>query len=406
MPANLGMSVNTIKHTERWSEEARASINDLGGFLDLQGGFYWTQETDQNRIPNIDYFSTTTGATGPAYTTLPAFAVAKIDSTYDEYSFFGNARLHIGSKFDILGGIRLAHDSQNYVQDYRGLLISISTGAIATGATTATLAANGGEKANVTTWMVSPRFRVTDDFMIYGRAATGYRPGGPNPAPPTGSIPLTFDPDSLTQYEIGFKAGTADHKLTVDAALFYTDWNHVQIQTSGGGFNYLVNGGKARSQGGELTLRYQPDRALSFGATLAYTDAKLSEAAPAVSGLKGDRLPYVPHWSGSLTADYAVPLNDTTKLTFGGTLSYIGDRTSDYSGKFPKHLSSYATVDLRAGLDMGKWTLSLFARNLTDNRAIVVTGQQGLAPSATAGAFYSASVITPRTFGAEAAIRF
>ena len=403
IPANLGVSVNTVKHTERWSEEARASVNDLAGVLDLQGGFYWTNESDTNRIPNIDYFSTVTGA---AITTLPPFAIARIDSTYDEYSFFGNARLHFGSKFDILGGIRLAHDNQNYVQDYRGLLISISTGAIATGATTATLAASGGEKANVTTWLVSPRFHVSDDFMVYGRAATGYRPGGPNPAPPTGGIPLTFDPDRLTQYEVGFKASTSDHRLSADAALFYTDWDHVQIQTSGGGFNYLVNGGTARSQGGELTLRYQPVGGLSFGANVAYTDAKLTEDAPKVSGLKGDRLPYVPRWTGSLTADYVVPLGDRRKLAFGGAVNYVGDRQSDYSGKFPKHLSSYATVDLHAGLDVGSWSLSVFARNLTDNRAIIVAGAQGLSPSNTAGAFYSAAIIQPRTIGAEASVRF
>lgn len=403
IPANLGVRVNTIKQTERWSQEMRASIDNVGGLLDLQGGFYWTHESDINRIPGIDYFSTATGA---AITTVPAFAVAKIDSTYEEYSFFGNARLHLGERFDILGGIRLAHDNQFYDQDYRGLLISISTGAIVTGATTATLAATGKEEANITTWMVSPRFRVSDNVMVYGRAATGYRPGGPNPAPPTGGIPLTFQPDKLTQYEVGLKASTPDRTFSADAALFYTDWDNVQIQTSGGGFNYLVNGGTARSQGGELTLRYQPTSAFSLGANVGYTDAKLTAAAPAAGGLNGDRLPYVPRWSGSLTADYTAELSASTSLNVGATLNYIGDRTSDYSNKFPKALPEYATFDLRAGLTTNGWTLSAFVKNLTDKRAIIVAGQQGLAASATPGAFYSAAVNQPRTIGAEASIRF
>ncbi|MBO9712013.1 TonB-dependent receptor [Sphingomonas sp.] len=402
VPANLGMRVDTVKHTSRWSEEARASINDVGGILDLQGGFYWTRESDINRIPRIDYFSTATGAS----ITLPPFAVAKIDSTYEEVSFFGNARLHLGERFDILGGVRRAHDSQTYAQDYRGLLISISTGAIATGAKSATLAANGKESANITTWLVSPRYRISDDFMVYARAATGYRPGGPNPAPPTGNIPNIFDPDKLTQYEVGFKASALDRALTLDAALFYTDWSHVQIQTSGGGFNYLVNGGSARSQGGEVTLRYQPVKAFTLGFNAGYTDAKLTADAPAAGGKDGDRLPYVPRLSGSLTADYSAELGGSAMLNLGASANYVGSRTSDYSQKFPKHLDSYATFDLRAGVSSGPWSLSAFVKNLADKRAIIVTGFQGLAASATPGAYYSAAYIQPRTIGAEAAIRF
>lgn len=403
IPANLGVRVNTIKHTERWSEEARASIDGVGGMLDLQGGVYWTHESDINKIPGIDYFSTATQA---PITTVPQFAIASILSTYEEYSVFGNARLHLGDKFDVLGGIRYSHDNQTYIQDYRGLLISISTGAIVTGATTATLAANGKESAGITTWLVSPRFKASDNLMFYGRAANGYRPGGPNPAPPTGGIPLTFDPDKLTQYEVGFKAQSGDHKFTADAALFYTDWNHVQIQTSGGGFNYLVNGGTARSQGGELSLAYRTGTGLSFGANAGYTDAKLTANAPAAGGLTGDRLPYVPQWTGSLSVDYAAELGGSMKANFGASANYVGDRRSDYSNKFPKMLPAYTTFDLRAGISGGQWSLSAFAKNIGDKRAFVVVGQEGLAANATAGQFYSASLIQPRTIGAEFALKF
>ena len=268
------------------------------------------------------------------------------------------------------------------------------------------LVALGGEKANVATWLVSPRFKVSDDLMIYGRAASGYRPGGPNPAPPTGGVPLTFQPDKLIQYEVGFKASAMNKKLSVDAALFYTDWNNIQIQTSAGGFNYLVNGGSARSQGGEVTIRLQPATGLTFGVNAAYTDAKLTADAPQAKGVDGDRLPYVPRLSGSLTADYGAAVSGTTKLNLGAAFNYTGSRLSDYSGSFPKHLSAYATVDLRAGLDFGTFSLSAFARNITDKRAIVVVGTESLATNNTPGAAYGAGVLTPRTIGLEAAIKF
>jgi iron complex outermembrane recepter protein len=398
IPPNLGIQLNTFKKTERWSQEARAGMNDIAGMLDLQGGFYWTYETNQNRIPGFDYFSTVTGA---PITTVPQFAVARIDSKYEEYSFFGNARLHITEKFDILGGIRYAHDNQDYEQDYRGLLISIVTGF-----KSPVLAAIGEESADVVTWLVSPRYRFSEDLMVYGRAATGYRPGGPNPAPPTGNIPLTFEPDRLTQYELGIKAQTADRALSLEAAAFHTDWNDIQIQTSSGGFNYIVNGGNARSRGAEATVRYRPVSGLQLGANVSYIDARLTTPAPAAGGVEGDRLPYVPKWSGSVSADYDFPIGVETEASFGGTISFVSDRISDYSGKFPKRLEDYATFDLRAGVTHGNLSFSAFARNLTDKRAINVVGPAASAPSNTPGQTYFASYIQPRTIGAEVAFRF
>jgi iron complex outermembrane receptor protein len=400
-PADLGMRLNTFKHTARWSEELRATSNGLfDGLLDLQAGVYWTREKDQNQITGVDDFSTTTGA---PIAGLPSFVVAKIDSTYEEVSGFANARVHFGSKFDILGGIRYSHEKQTFLQDYRGQLIQIVTGFARS-----QLLAPGTEKHSVATWLVSPRYRISDDLMVYARAASGYRPGGPNPAPPSNVavVPSTFAPDKLTQYEVGFKATALDRALTFDAALFYTDWNDIQIQTSAGGFNFLVNGGKARSKGGEASLRYQPVRGLVLGANVNYTDAKLASDAPAAKGVKGDRIQYVPHWAGSLTADYSVPLDSVVKWTMGGSVNYVGSRLSDFSGNFPKALPHYTTVDLRTGLDFGRFTISAFARNLTDKRAIIVAGTETTANNNTAGSPYGAAFLQPRTIGVEAAIRF
>ena len=408
----LDIALNTIKHTDRWSEEARASTNDIGGFLDLQAGFYWTHEGDQNRILEGRAFNGATGANIPNLT-IPALAAlglpttspfgviqARIDSTYEEYSFFGNARIHVGDKFDVLGGVRWSHDDQTFIQDYRGLLIPLIAGG------QPRVLAVGSEHHSVATWLVSPRYRFSRDAMIYARVASGYRPGGPNPAPPGGAIPSTFQPDRLVQYEVGFKGSAMNRAVSIEAAAFYTDWNNIQIQTSAGGFNFLVNGGSVRSQGGELTLRVQPVTGLTFGLNGAYTDAKLTSAAPAAGGLRGDRLPYVPRFSGSLTGDYTVAMGGGRNLNLGASLNYVGDRTSDYANRFPKRLGDYATVDLRAGVDFGTFTLSAYARNLTDNRAITVVGNEGLAPSNTSGAVYGAAVIQPRTIGAEVAVHF
>ncbi len=46
------------------------------------------------------------------------------------------------------------------------------------------------------TYLLTPRFRVSDQLMLYARFASGYRPGGPNNFVP--GSPRSFKPDTAT----------------------------------------------------------------------------------------------------------------------------------------------------------------------------------------------------------------
>jgi D-lactate dehydrogenase (cytochrome) len=61
------------------------------------------------------------------------------------------------------------------------------------------------------------------------------------------------------------------------------------------------------------------------------------------------------------------------------------------------------TLAVQGGVSVN---LSAFARNLTDKRAVVVAGTGSLATNNTAGATYYAGVLTPRTIGLEASVKF
>src|SRR3546814_7350659 len=88
-----------------------------------------------------------------------------------------------------------------------------------------------GESAeSVWTFSVSPQFHINEDAMLYGRVATGYRPGGPNVIVP--NVPPSVDADRMTNYEIGLKADLADRMVSVDAAFFWMDWPRSEEHTS------------------------------------------------------------------------------------------------------------------------------------------------------------------------------
>src|SRR3546814_17310333 len=94
--------------------------------------------------------------------------------------------------------------------------------------------------------------------MVYARVATGYRPGGPNVILP--GLPPTFDPDTVTNYELGLKTRLFNPDMSIDVGVFRMDWDDIQIPIAFGGTSGLGNGATARSQGIEAALRAEERR--------------------------------------------------------------------------------------------------------------------------------------------------
>lgn len=388
----VAVQSNQETRIARFSQEARLTATGwANGLLDAQLGLYYTSEDGSNRIPYFGTFNLTTGA---PLTPVTPFAIASITSTYKEYSVFGNATVHLGNRFDVLFGGRYSYADQTYDHYYTGTLILLTTGAL-------TSTYRNTDKAGVFTFLVTPRYKLSENAMVYARVASGYRPGGPNALAP--GAPTSFEPDRLVSYEAGVKLSGAQGRVSIDAALFHTDWSNVQAQTSAGGFNYIVNGGDAVSEGGEITIRVIPTRGLTFGFNGAYTNSRLTENATALGGLKGDQLPFVPDFSGSFTANYNWALSDGVNANIGGSVNHTGDRISNYSNKAPKNVDNFTTINLNAGVDFGNFSLSVFAKNLTDERGILALASQTTTP---AGNPFAKAVTTPRTIGAEFAVKF
>ena len=177
------------------------------------------------------------------------------------------------------------------------------------------------------------------------------------------------------------------------------------------GFTINANGGTARSKGVEWTLAATPLTGLTFTLTGAYVDAYLTSAAPDAGGNDGDPLPYVPKWSTSLDGDYTWRAFNAYNAFAGATWSYLGSRFNDFSavqgatGAFEPEprpeLGGYNTVNLRAGLENGRWTFELYGKNVGDTRGIVY-----YVNSATPNYGGAVSYVQPRTIGGTVTLRF
>jgi outer membrane receptor protein involved in Fe transport len=393
MARPLSAILPQVTATDKFTQELRLVSADNEKFEWLLGGYYTDEDSEiVQEIVAIE------GGTGEVAGDIPILADASVLSTYEEFAVFGNATWHITPRFDLGFGARQSWNDQVASQVLDGLLIG---GRIEFDDATSS--------ENPFTYSISPRYELSDTSSLYARVATGFRPGGPNVLPPgvPPGIPGSYDSDTLTSYEVGWKSTGSSGKYALDLAAYYLDWQDIQlfVQVEGVGIN--GNGGTAVSKGAEFAFSILPTDGLTFSLNGAYTDAYLTEDTdPLVGGLDGDPLPYVPEWSLGFAGDYEWTVGADSLFYVGGGIAYVGDRAFDYGARddngAPRRIDSYVTLDLRAGLFSGRWSFELYGRNLGNETGVVSVTTEGALPN---GA-YGLSIIRPRTVGLSVGVRF
>jgi outer membrane receptor protein involved in Fe transport len=223
---------------------------------------------------------------------------------------------------------------------------------------------------SVLTYLINPKYHITDDVMVYARAASGFRPGGPNFVLSPGLGNPTFAPDRLWNYEVGEKSAFLDKRATLDFDLYDILWKDIQVTVNNGGVNQLENAGIARVTGAELAFNYRVLPALTLGGSAAYTDARLTSSAPVI-GVKspGARLPLSPRYNFALVGSYNFNIVDNYSGAMNVTDRWVGERLAGFGTPIsPQYgLASYnitdvnLSVDAPLGLEYG-----LFVRNVFD----------------------------------------
>ncbi len=236
------------------------------------------------------------------------------------------------------------------------------------------------------THRVNLTYKFDDDRMVYGTWSTGYRPGGINRS----VIVPPYNPDYLSNFELGTKTTWLDHRLRLNAAVFYERWKDAQFAYPGPqAVNVVINAGRAGIKGFEGEAMWRATDHLTLSTSFTLLDAKLltdvchyhdaeHPACPAgpndppndVFAPSGTRLPVSAKVKGNAIARY--------EWTVGGyrwhaQLAGVFQsnvrpalRTTDESvlGTQP----GYGTVDLALGTAHDDWHTEFYVQNLFDRR--------------------------------------
>jgi hypothetical protein len=133
-------------------------------------------------------------------------------------------------------------------------------------------------------------------------------------------------------------------------------------------------------------------------------DPKLLTDSPGLGGVAGDRLPNSPKVAAAITSRYAFELAARSAFV-GLNAIYQGDRNTSFANSplSPNYvLPSYVQADLSAGINLGRFDIGLYVRNVTDKR-----GQLGGDTSETLSVNRTyIRVIDPRTIGINLSAAF
>ena len=385
---NPGYALDYSFDNHKFTQEIRLTSPRSRELEWLAGAFYTNERGDKTQeLQGLD----DNRAPVP-----PLLLDASFPSTYREAAVFGTGTYYVTPKADVTLGVRRSRNEQTLDQQADGVF-----------APPAQPAAASAE--NVTTWLMTGRWRPATDQALYVRAASGYRPGGPLPLirDPVSGKALTqssFKSDSLWSYELGWKGSLVPDRLTTELAIYQIDWKDIQVFTASAGFSGIGNAGRARSRGLEWSLRAAPMQGLRLSTALSLIDATLVDASADLGGQAGERLPDTARISAALQADQDFNLGGRAAYA-GLTLRYTGDRFNAFKaspGSPQYHLPGYTTIDLRGGITFGPAQLGLFIRNLGNCR-----GQTAADTSLSIeGGPARVNLVTPRTIGLQLSADF
>ena len=273
------------------------------------------------------------------------------------------------------------------------------------------------------TGKVAINWKPNDDHLVYVFVARGYKPGGINPPTPPG---LEFKPETVIDYEAGWKGSFFDRHLKTQIGIFYNDYENFQQQVLNplSGRGGVTNVPKATIKGFEAQVQARFG-GLAIDGGIAFTDTKLGASslintrlipnfnansalpqctatlttncfdyAPFVQNTTGGKMLYAPKWTWNVGVEYSIPVGEgsiTPRLQY----SYVGAQyTSLFYNPVSDRLASHGLLSGQIAYVTGPFRLEVYGTNLT--KEYYVSGQNG------SNEFYGA----PREYGVRLGFKF
>ena len=382
VPTMFGVVTGTI---QRWSNELRLQSKG-GGRAHWTVGAYWEKTADPysgfEALPGIKLSGETAQYYISSYHHLAKPLAQELYSDYATFDYletteFGDLTFDLDNHWSIEGGAEHFHSNTAELTDWAGYYYQPKIPVLRTAS------------AQKTNFKAGLNYKPADNWLLYFSFAQGFRDGSFNyvGAYAPAAIPRYFNPDTLDNYELGWKAELQNGRLVWNNAVYYMPWKNYQVDVliSGPPYSFHANIGDARIYGVESSVSLRPLTGLQLSLSGNYNDSILESNAwqnPAYVVTPGERLPESPYLNWNASIRYERTLGSGQRPYAQFTVAHKGDMWNDLRVDTRTLQPAYSIGDLRLGLvqAQGHWQAEAYISNLWNTRAIIFANYAAYTP--------------------------
>ena len=298
----------------------------------------------------------------PSTAAIPVGEIGTVDDHRLFAGEYAQVDWKIGSRWDVLAGVRLNETSERKASS------------------DLVLAPPQLDSASVRKSFVKPTETIGASYLlskgpnhetvVYVDFRNAFKPAAIDFGPDY--TPDVLSPETAQSYEAGIKGRDAAGRVSYRAELFSMDFENLVVPTASGA---LANAAKQRLRGVELESQDRVTKDFSVRSAFSYHDSRYTKyviydgATPV--DVSGRLLPLSPHLLYSVGAQW-LPARGWNATA---TASYVGRRFLDEENTAA--VGGYTTFAATLGYCFGRYTVSLQGTNLTNRRPPVSASEFG-----------------------------
>ena len=412
------LRTNITMDAEQYSQEFRLNFDDGGDLTWFAGASVFYENVNQGSL--LESTNETIKVIGP--TRDPAFNLIIGDfpdggnyyetlengGKYYSYAAYGDVTWNFAEQWELITGLRYSLDEkEHFVESFGPTPVKPVFGGLLNfpGVVYQTAPrADNDERWDAWTPRAVLRWTESDNNMYYGSVSRGYKSGGFNSFLPNND----FDPEYVWSYELGNKSSWLDNRLQINTAIFYYDYEDLQVNNIENAIVVVRNAGEARGQGIEFDATWLFAENWQLMMSGNYLDAEFKKFTPAINNtptdLSGQTMPLAPELQFSMTLIHNQLLSSGANIDYQLSYSWSDDYYFEVGNTKDEYQDSFGLLDGRIAWSSANanWELAVFGQNLTDEEYLSYAG--GLAKYDLNAAVTSAAL--DRTLGASVEYRF
>ena len=376
-----------IQDYEQSSHEFQV-LGDVGDKLSFVAGAYlWNAEYTMTQDTYSFLFGPTPGLDAPDQTQLASHET-------DSWSLFAEVNADVTDRLELSAGLRHIEEEKELCSGFRlpaagvvlfdtckpsatDLPVSAPTGALTGDAARAYLAGlNPSAEWDDTIYKLSARYALNEEINLWAAFSTGFKSGGFNGRGGTLNSALRpYDPETVDSFEVGFKSRLFERRVQLNATYFHTDYSDLQVDANRavdlgtGQETFVTNAASATIQGVELDGIWSIGDRLTVMGSLGWLDAEYEDFSADIGLGFADnadlKMRRAPELSFNLNGVYAWTIGEG-EASVRVNYSWKDDYETLLTNNVFSRIDSYGLLDASIDYDWGRYRVSVFGRNLSD----------------------------------------